>query len=132
MPLVTVGNHSYTHANNHYRYFSSSVEDLLADLARADNSLGLKAPPIYARLPRRNVFRLPDMLSDDLSIGKPEDRREEPGFEFVAAPATISMAGITNGFTTIGANLFRRLSIWPTTTSMISSNSELEAGPPMR
>lgn len=85
MPLVTVGNHPYTHANNHYRYFYSSVEDLLADLARADKSLGLKGPPIYARLPGRNVFRLLDMSSDDLSIGKPEDRREEPDFEFVAA-----------------------------------------------
>lgn len=85
MPLVTVGNHSYTHANNHYRYFYASVEDLLADLARTDKSLGLKGPPIYARLPGRNVFRLPDMSSDDFSIGKPEGRRKEPGFEFVAA-----------------------------------------------
>lgn len=31
MPLVTVGNHSYTHAYNHYRYFYSSVEGLLAE-----------------------------------------------------------------------------------------------------
>ncbi|WP_246272738.1 hypothetical protein [Phyllobacterium pellucidum] len=45
----------------------------------------MKGPPIYARLPGRNVFRLPDMSSDDMAIGKPEDHREEPGFEFVAA-----------------------------------------------
>ena len=85
LPLVTVGNHSYTHANNRYRYFYSSVEGLLADLAKADKTLGLKGPPIYARLPGRNVFRLPEMSSDDMGIGKPEDHREEPGFEFVAA-----------------------------------------------
>jgi peptidoglycan/xylan/chitin deacetylase (PgdA/CDA1 family) len=85
MPLVTVGNHSYTHAYNHYRYFYSSVEGLLADLDKANKALGLKGPPIFARLPGTNVFRLPDISSDDMAIGKPEDHREEPGFEFVAA-----------------------------------------------
>lgn len=85
IPFITVGNHSYTHANNHYRLFYSSVEELLADLARANTALGLTGNPIHARLPGRNVFRLPDLSSDDLSIGKPEDRREEPDFEFVAA-----------------------------------------------
>lgn len=85
MPLVMVGNHSYSHAYGHYRYFYSSVEDLLADMAHANKILGLADKPIYARLPGRNVFRLPDMSSDDMSIGKPEDKREEPDFEFVAA-----------------------------------------------
>ncbi|SDP91098.1 Peptidoglycan/xylan/chitin deacetylase, PgdA/CDA1 family [Phyllobacterium sp. YR620] len=85
LPFVTIGNHSYSHAYNHYKYFYASVEGLLADLARANKVLGLKGPPIYARLPGRNVFRLPDMSSDDMAIGKPEDHREEPGFEFVAA-----------------------------------------------
>lgn len=124
MPLLTVGNHSYTHANNHYRYFYSSVEGLLADLARANKSLGLKGPPIYTRLPGRNVFRFPDMSSDDFSIGKPEDRREEPGFEFVAASGYYYMAGITNGSTTIKANPSRRSSTWSakSITSLLMEN----------
>ncbi|WP_237143639.1 polysaccharide deacetylase family protein [Phyllobacterium zundukense] len=42
MRLVTVGNHSNTHAYNHYRYFYSSVEGLLADLDKANEALGLK------------------------------------------------------------------------------------------
>lgn len=85
MPLVTVGNHSYTHANNRYRNFYANTELVLADLARATKALGLTGVPVHARLPGRDVFRLPDISIDDLSIGKAEDDREEVDFEFVAA-----------------------------------------------
>jgi peptidoglycan/xylan/chitin deacetylase (PgdA/CDA1 family) len=85
MPLVTVGNHSFTHANNHYRYFYSNTEQLLADLAKADKALNLTGKPVRARLPGRDVFRLPDVSQNDHGIGPAEEDVEDVDYEFVAA-----------------------------------------------
>ncbi len=85
LPLVTVGNHSYSHANNHYRHFYSDTDQVLEDLARADTVLGLKGPPIYARLPGRDVFRLPNISRNDVAIRADEEDREMVSFEFVSA-----------------------------------------------
>ncbi|MBD0413102.1 polysaccharide deacetylase family protein [Oryzicola mucosus] len=85
MPLVTVGNHSYSHAHDQYRHFYADTDAVVADLERANTVLGLTKKPFHTRLPGRDVFRLPDFSSDDFSIGKAEDNREEPDFEFAAA-----------------------------------------------
>ncbi|OIS90808.1 polysaccharide deacetylase family protein [Brucella cytisi] len=85
MSLVTVGNHSYSHAHDLYRHFYSDTDAVVADMKRANKVLGLTTEPIRARLPGRDVFRLPDITKDDLSIGKMEDGREEPDFDFTAA-----------------------------------------------
>ncbi|MEI9410756.1 polysaccharide deacetylase family protein [Mesorhizobium salmacidum] len=61
MPLVTIGNHSYSHAYNHYRHFYGDTEGVVADMLMANAVLGLK-PAVHARLPGRDVFRLPSML----------------------------------------------------------------------
>lgn len=41
MPLVTIGNHSYSHAYNHYRHFYGDTEGVVADMLRANVVLGL-------------------------------------------------------------------------------------------
>lgn len=84
MPLVTVGNHSYSHANNRYRKFYADTEAVVADMVRANAVLGLEAPT-HARLPGRNVFRLPNISTNDLSIDQHEREVEQPDYEFVAA-----------------------------------------------
>ena len=84
MPLVTIGNHSYSHAYNHYRHFYGDTEGVVADMLRANAVLGLK-PAVHARLPGRDVFRLPNYSKDDNSLGLAEAGREDPDYEFVAA-----------------------------------------------
>ncbi|WP_269930608.1 polysaccharide deacetylase family protein [Aminobacter sp. HY435] len=84
MPLVTVGNHSYSHAYNKYRKFYADTEAVVADMVRANAVLGLEMPA-HARLPGRNVFRLPNVSTNDLSIDRKEIGIEEPDYEFVAA-----------------------------------------------
>jgi peptidoglycan/xylan/chitin deacetylase (PgdA/CDA1 family) len=84
MPLVTVGNHSYSHAYNHYRNFYGDTEGVIADMLKANVVLGL-SPPVHARLPGRDVFRLPSFSKDDNSLGLAEAGREDPDYEFVAA-----------------------------------------------
>lgn len=84
MPLVTLGNHSYSHAFNRYRKFYADTEGVVADMVRANTALGLDVPT-HARLPGRNVFRLPNISTNDLSIDRIEIGIEEPDYEFVAA-----------------------------------------------
>lgn len=84
LPLVTIGNHSYSHAYNHYRHFYGDTEGVVADMQRANAVLGLK-PIAHARLPGRDVFRLPSMSKNDTSLGLAQEGREEPDYEFVAA-----------------------------------------------
>lgn len=84
MPLVTIGNHSYSHAYNHYRHFYGDTEGVVADMLRANVVLGL-TPAVHARLPGRDVFRLPSYSKDDNSLGLAEAGREDPDYEFVAA-----------------------------------------------
>lgn len=84
MPLVTVGNHSYSHAYNHYRHFYGDTEGVVADMLRANVVLGL-SPPVHARLPGRDVFRLPSYSKNDNSLGQAQAGREDPDYEFVAA-----------------------------------------------
>lgn len=84
-PLLTVGNHSFTHANNHYKKFYSNAAEVLKDMAEASAALGLEATPIHARLPGRNVFRMPNLSRDDYGIGKQEDGLEKQDFDEVTA-----------------------------------------------
>lgn len=84
LPLVTIDNHSYSHAYNHYRHFYGDTEGVVADMQRANAVLGLK-PVVHARLPGRDVFRLPSMSKNDTSLGLAQEGREEPDYEFVAA-----------------------------------------------
>jgi peptidoglycan/xylan/chitin deacetylase (PgdA/CDA1 family) len=84
LALVTIGNHSYSHAYNQYRHFYSDTEGVVADMLRANAVLGLK-PMVHARLPGRDVFRLLSMSKNDNSLGLAQAGREDPDYEFVAA-----------------------------------------------
>ena len=82
LPRVSVGNHSYSHANNRYRNFYADSAGVIADLVRANAVLGL-ATPVAARLPGRNVFRLKHTSSEDLSLDVREWGKEWLDFELV-------------------------------------------------
>ncbi|WP_041804613.1 polysaccharide deacetylase family protein [Rickettsia bellii] len=75
-PLIDVGNHSYTHAHNHYRYFYHHCSDVIQDLKKNNTTLGLKGDHIITRLPGRDVFRTPNLKKDDPYITKAEDTVE--------------------------------------------------------
>jgi peptidoglycan/xylan/chitin deacetylase (PgdA/CDA1 family) len=83
--LLTVGNHSFTHAHNHYRKFYADADAVLKDMQEASTALGLSETPVHARLPGRNVFRMPKLSRDDYGIGKAEDGLERKDFDEVAA-----------------------------------------------
>ncbi|SCB18242.1 Peptidoglycan/xylan/chitin deacetylase, PgdA/CDA1 family [Rhizobium miluonense] len=83
MSLVTIGNHSYSHANNRYRKYYSNTQAVVADMLHANDVLGLK-PIVHARLPGRDVFRLPTVSREDLSINVAQWEREWLDYEFVA------------------------------------------------
>ncbi|WFU07349.1 polysaccharide deacetylase family protein (plasmid) [Rhizobium sp. CB3171] len=79
---VAVGNHSYSHANNRYRVFYSDSQAVIADLAKANEVLGL-AMLAATRLPGRNVFRLKTVSSEDLSLDVREWGKEWINFELI-------------------------------------------------
>lgn len=83
MPLVTVGNHSYSHANKSYRRYYSNTQAVVADMLHANQVLGL-TPTVNARLPGRDVFRLPTVSREDLSINVAQWEREWLDYELVA------------------------------------------------
>ena len=85
MPKITIGNHSYSHAHDRYREFYANTEGVVADMLKANKVLGLTKKSVKARLPGRDVFRLPDVFRNDLGIGYKENRVEEVDFDFVSA-----------------------------------------------
>lgn len=80
-PYIEIGNHSYYHAWNHYRYFFSKPSEVLQDLEKNKRILGLVHKPWHARLPGRDVFRLPTLKRDDIYLTKKEDRLEARDFD---------------------------------------------------
>lgn len=68
-PFIEIGNHSFTHAEQHYRRYFRRPDLVLADFDRNRDSLHLNNG--LARLPGRNVFRIDGLTRDD-----PEDARE--------------------------------------------------------
>ncbi|HJD64297.1 MAG TPA: polysaccharide deacetylase family protein [Rickettsia endosymbiont of Sericostoma sp.] len=76
-PFIQIGNHSYSHAHNHYQQFYHDFSNVINDLKKNNDTLGLKGSHIDTRLPGRNVFRLPNLSRDDPYISKQEDRIEK-------------------------------------------------------
>jgi peptidoglycan/xylan/chitin deacetylase (PgdA/CDA1 family) len=67
-PMVEIGNHSYTHAERHYKSWFKQPLQVLADFDRSSDSLGQTNRLI--RLPGRNFFRLDSLSRDERSNGK--------------------------------------------------------------
>ncbi len=83
-PLILVANHTYSHANDHYRAFYADTKKVLKDLQKMDDILfdddpyhGYK----YCRLAGRNVFRLTHIHADDAIISKMQD--ESPSYDLL-------------------------------------------------
>lgn len=62
---VSLNNHSYTHANLHYKKFYKNPDGVVADFLQSQEVLNLKTHA--ARLPGRNVW----VLNDKLQKGEP-------------------------------------------------------------
>ena len=67
-PLVEIGNHSYTHAERHYKSWFKQPLQVLADFDRSRDSLGQTNG--LTRLPGRNFFRLDTLSRNESSNGK--------------------------------------------------------------
>ena len=67
-PLVEIGNHSYTHAERHYKSWFKQPLEVLADFDRSRDSLGQTNR--LTRLPGRNFFRVDSLSRDERSNGK--------------------------------------------------------------
>lgn len=81
MPNVSVGDHSYSHAHDHYRFFYSNWQNVVKDMVKGRKVLGLQTPKAKvaatpSRLPGRDVFRLQGLSADDPYITKDEDLKE--------------------------------------------------------
>ncbi len=65
-PNVLVANHTYSHANNHYRkFYSGSIKNVVNDIDRAQGIIGGAK---YLRLAGRNVWRIPSASRNDWGI----------------------------------------------------------------
>lgn len=81
---VLIGNHSYSHAHDHYQNFYSDPAGVLYDMRKNNRIIGLSARPYFSRLPGRDVFRTPGLNSDDPFITRREDSRERIDFDELA------------------------------------------------
>jgi peptidoglycan/xylan/chitin deacetylase (PgdA/CDA1 family) len=64
---IEVGNHSYSHARNHYSKFYFDPEGVLQDFLKSHEII--KAEDRVARLPGRNMWRLGNRRKDDIPSG---------------------------------------------------------------
>lgn len=66
-PFVESYNHSFTHANNKYKEFYSNPQNVLADIQKNEQVLGLRYKTV--RLPGRNIWRVGTRKKDDGASG---------------------------------------------------------------
>ncbi|ADV46337.1 polysaccharide deacetylase [Nitratifractor salsuginis DSM 16511] len=81
MPNLLIANHTYSHANGHYRRFYSNTFGLLSDIEHAQLILGGRK---YLRLAGRNVWRTPEIKRDDLAIVALRGRVEVPEYDSIS------------------------------------------------
>ncbi|MDC9701548.1 MAG: polysaccharide deacetylase family protein [Alphaproteobacteria bacterium] len=80
-PYVLLANHSYSHAHSHYQHFYSSDDGVLRDMEKNNRIIGLSKAPFYARLPGRDVFRIPELKTEDPFVTMREDEKERIDFD---------------------------------------------------
>ena len=78
MPNVMVANHTYSHANGHYRKFYSNLWGVMSDVEHAQIIVGGRK---YLRLAGRNVWRTPDIRRDDMALGRKRVEIERPKYD---------------------------------------------------
>lgn len=67
-PAIEIGNHSFTHANRHYRLFYSNTLTAVQDVQHNADTLQLSNGLV--RLPGRNMWRINGRTRNDLENGK--------------------------------------------------------------
>lgn len=81
-PLFDIGNHSYTHASNHFRLFYTTPGKVVEDMVRNEDTLQL--PNRIARLPGRNTWRINGRGRTDLADASPAaDSLEKLGYAVI-------------------------------------------------
>jgi peptidoglycan/xylan/chitin deacetylase (PgdA/CDA1 family) len=65
--FIGVGNHSYSHANNHYKLYYSTPKSVLNDFVK--NKDALKLSNKIGRLPGRNMWRIHGRSKNDYNCG---------------------------------------------------------------
>ncbi len=77
---IEVGNHSYSHARNHYSKFYFNPEGVLEDFDKSHQIINPEDK--VARLPGRNMWRIGDRTKDDISSGsEAADLLAQNGYE---------------------------------------------------
>lgn len=66
-PYIEIGNHSYSHAHGEYREFYKNPDQVFFDFLKNQMVLHLKTK--LARLPGRNMWRLPERIKNDVLSG---------------------------------------------------------------
>jgi peptidoglycan/xylan/chitin deacetylase (PgdA/CDA1 family) len=66
-PYIEIGNHSFTHAHDHYKQFYLKPSVVVADFEKCEKELQI--PTDYARLPGRNQWRLKETRCNDIRSG---------------------------------------------------------------
>jgi len=67
-PLVLIGNHSFSHANNHYIRYYQDPQNVLKDFNKNQKILGISSK--IARLPGRNMWEVGSRSQYDIPSGK--------------------------------------------------------------
>jgi peptidoglycan/xylan/chitin deacetylase (PgdA/CDA1 family) len=65
---IEIGNHSFTHAHDHYQLYYEKPDSVLHDFIKNQDELQIKNK--FARLPGRNMWRLKDLAINDVNTGK--------------------------------------------------------------
>lgn len=75
--FLTIGNHTYSHANGKYQKFYSNSNIVINDMKRNQQLISENDKSFSPlRLAGRNVFRLNNIKKDDYSISKEERQKE--------------------------------------------------------
>ncbi len=66
-PYIEIGNHSFSHAHDHYKEYYQNPAGVVADFMKCQDTL--KIPTKFARQPGRNQWRLKNIRLNDVSSG---------------------------------------------------------------
>lgn len=81
-PNVTLANHTYSHANGRYQKFYSNANSVVDDINKAQSLLPNSKKQLL-RLAGRNVFRLPNIKSNDIAINSTQTAIEKLAYDAV-------------------------------------------------
>ncbi len=81
IPNIMIANHTYCHANGHYRRYYHDTYGVMSDIEHAQLIIGGRK---YLRLAGRNVWRTPEVRRDDWALGRNEVHAERIDYDTLA------------------------------------------------